>query len=178
MRGEDRLSLCGPGCQLGTEPFHRQPDDVGVGTDDLLDNQFAFLLDRVGAGFIERIHPAEVSPDGHGVQGTKRNGGAFGEHGLVMLAQVQQAKGTVGKLLYDPQLYDESRANLAEAKKLVDNLNAGKGTAGKLLTDDEVYKQLSLVAQKVNTVIDKIDAGQGTIGQLMGVYLWQELSGV
>jgi phospholipid/cholesterol/gamma-HCH transport system substrate-binding protein len=91
-----------------------------------------------------------------------------------MLAAVQQQKGTAGKLLYDPQLHDQvlgtitdARADLAEAKKLVDDLNAGKGTAGKLLKDEEIYNQLDLVSKKINTTMDKINSGQGTIGQLM-----------
>ena len=45
-----------------------------------------------------------------------------------MLAQVQQGRARAGKLLYDPQLYDEARRDAsAEAKKMLDNLNAGKG---------------------------------------------------
>jgi phospholipid/cholesterol/gamma-HCH transport system substrate-binding protein len=91
-----------------------------------------------------------------------------------MLAEVQQKKGTAGKLLYDPQLYDESkatitdaRASIAEAKKLLDDLNAGKGTAGKLLKDEEIYGQLNEITKKVNIAMDKINSGQGTIGQLM-----------
>jgi phospholipid/cholesterol/gamma-HCH transport system substrate-binding protein len=69
--------------------------------------------------------------------------------------------------MYDPQLYDEARASITDAKQLLENLKAGKGTAGKLLNDDEIANQLTLIAQKVNTAIDKINSGQGTIGQLM-----------
>jgi phospholipid/cholesterol/gamma-HCH transport system substrate-binding protein len=91
-----------------------------------------------------------------------------------MLAAVQQQKGTAGKLLYDPQLHNEvlgtitdARADIAEAKKLVDDLNAGKGTAGKFLKDEDIYNQLDLISKKINTTMDKINSGQGTIGQLM-----------
>ena len=59
------------------------------------------------------------------------------------------------------------RADIAEAKKLVDDLNAGKGTAGKLLKDEDIYNQLDLISKKINTTMDKINSGQGTIGQLM-----------
>lgn len=84
-----------------------------------------------------------------------------------MLAQLQQGKGTAGKLLYDPAIADEARATIADARQMLDNLKAGKGTAGKLLNDDEIANQLAMIEQKVNVAIDKINSGQGTIGQLM-----------
>lgn len=91
-----------------------------------------------------------------------------------MLADVQQKKGSAGKFLYDPQLADEAtgalkdaRGLIAQAQKMVDDLNAGHGTAGKLLKDEEIYNQLDAVAKKVNTAMDRLNAGQGTIGQLM-----------
>jgi phospholipid/cholesterol/gamma-HCH transport system substrate-binding protein len=84
-----------------------------------------------------------------------------------MLAQVQQGKGTAGKLLYDPAIADEARAAIADARQILENLKAGKGTAGKLLNDEEIANQLALIAQKVNIAIDKINSGQGTIGQLV-----------
>ena len=62
-----------------------------------------------------------------------------------MLAQVQQSKRHRRvSCSMTPQLYDEARASIAEAKKMLDDLNAGKGTAGKLLNDEEVYKQLTI----------------------------------
>ncbi len=91
-----------------------------------------------------------------------------------MLAEVQQKKGSAGKLLYDPQLHDESvglitdaRAGIAEAKKMLDDLNAGKGTAGKVLKDDEIYNQLDQISRKINAAMDKVNSGQGTIGKLL-----------
>jgi phospholipid/cholesterol/gamma-HCH transport system substrate-binding protein len=80
----------------------------------------------------------------------------------------------VGKLLYDPQLHDEAlgavddvRSDIAEAKKMLDDLNAGRGTAGKLLKDEDFYNQMDLISKKLNATMDKINSGQGTIGQLM-----------
>jgi phospholipid/cholesterol/gamma-HCH transport system substrate-binding protein len=91
-----------------------------------------------------------------------------------MLAQVQQQKGTAGKLLYDPKLHDETvgaitdaRAGIAEAKKMLDDLSAGRGSAGKFLKDEEVYNQLDMIGRKINTAMDTVNSGKGTIGQLL-----------
>jgi phospholipid/cholesterol/gamma-HCH transport system substrate-binding protein len=84
-----------------------------------------------------------------------------------MLADLQQGQGTAGKLLKDPQVYDEAQQTLAEMRKLTQDLNAGKGTAGKLLKDDQLYKQFTELTAKLDTTIDRINSGQGTVGQLL-----------
>ena len=55
----------------------------------------------------------------------------------------------------------------AEARRMLNDLNAGKGTAGKILKDEDVYRQLSQIEAKLNTAIDRITSGQGTLGQLV-----------
>jgi phospholipid/cholesterol/gamma-HCH transport system substrate-binding protein len=95
-----------------------------------------------------------------------------------MLAQVQTGRGSAGKLLNDPALYDEAHRSIAEARQMLDDLNAGKGTAGKLLKDEDLYRQLNLIAGKINVAIDRLSSGQGTIGQLMvNPQLYDSLSG-
>ena len=84
-----------------------------------------------------------------------------------MLDDLQQGRGTAGKLMKDPQVYDEAQQTLTEMRKLTQELNAGKGTAGKLLKDDQLYKQFTELAAKLDTTIDRINSGQGTVGQLL-----------
>ena len=76
-------------------------------------------------------------------------------------------------------MYDEARASITEAKRLLDELNAGRGTAGKFLKDDEIYRQITGITQRLNTAIDKINAGQGTLGQLVvNPQLYDSITGV
>jgi phospholipid/cholesterol/gamma-HCH transport system substrate-binding protein len=84
-----------------------------------------------------------------------------------MLADLQSGKGTAGKLLKDPALFDEAQKTIAEIHSLAADLNAGKGTAGKLMKDDQLHRRMDELLAKLNSTIDKIDAGQGTIGQLI-----------
>src|SRR5512137_2464937 len=83
--------LARPRLQLRSEPFHRQADHVAVRARYLLDDQIALLLNRVGAGLVQRVDPAEVSPDAGGVEGAKGDRGTLGEHRLPMTSQVHQA---------------------------------------------------------------------------------------
>ncbi len=103
-----------------------------------------------------------------------------------MLAEIQKKNGTAGKLLYDTRLHDEAlgaikdtRDTIAEAKRMIDDLNAGKGTAGKLLKDEDVANQIDAVARKLSIAMDQINGGQGTIGQLMSnPALYDSMTGV
>lgn len=61
----------------------------------------------------------------------------------------------------------DARADMDEAKKMLDDLKAGQGTAGKLLKDDEVNRRLTEIAKKVDLAEEKINSGEGTIGRFM-----------
>jgi phospholipid/cholesterol/gamma-HCH transport system substrate-binding protein len=95
--------------------------------------------------------------------------------------QIAQGKGTVGKLIYDPQLYDsalntvtnldaslaDARGMIADAKSIVDQVNAGQGTAGKLIKDDTLYKETTASMANLHEILGKINQGQGTVGKLV-----------
>lgn len=88
--------------------------------------------------------------------------------------QISQGKGTVGKLIYDPTLYDTAltavtnlQSTLADAKSVVDQINAGQGTAGKLVKDDKLYNETTASMTNLKEILQKINQGQGTIGKLV-----------
>ena len=47
-----------------------------------------------------------------------------------VVADLQSGKGTAGKFLKDPSLYNNADATIANVKELTDNISGGKGTAG------------------------------------------------
>ena len=49
-----------------------------------------------------------------------------------VIDDMQQGKGTAGKFLKDPSLYNNANDTIANLKKITDDINAGKGTIGKL----------------------------------------------
>jgi phospholipid/cholesterol/gamma-HCH transport system substrate-binding protein len=75
---------------------------------------------------------------------------------------------------YYAQISDEGKAAMAdatadldEAKKMLDDLNAGRGAAGQLLKGDEIDKRLTEIRTKIDAAVGKMNSGEGTIGQLM-----------
>ncbi len=84
-----------------------------------------------------------------------------------IVAFVESGQGSIGKVIYDPGLYDRLNATVGEFKGLVDDIQSGKGSLGPLLTSDEAYKKAIAAIDKVNLLIDDLQQGKGTAGKLL-----------
>ena len=84
-----------------------------------------------------------------------------------IIAFVESGQGSVGKLIYDPSLYDRLNTTVNEFKGLVDDVNSGKGSLGPLFTNDELYKKAIAAVDNVNKIIDDVQQGQGSAGKLL-----------
>ena len=72
-------------------------------------------------------------------------------------AELNEGKGTAGKLLKDEQLYNDFRVTLSKlnaisdkADVIISDAQQGKGTLGKLLTDDTLYNNLNQTSANIN----------------------------
>jgi phospholipid/cholesterol/gamma-HCH transport system substrate-binding protein len=84
-----------------------------------------------------------------------------------ILAFVESGQGSVGKLIYDPSLYNRVNATVNEFQNLVSEIAQGQGSLGKLIADDELYQKANGTIDKVNKMIDDLNAGNGTAGKLL-----------
>lgn len=80
---------------------------------------------------------------------------------------VESGQGSVGKLIYDPSLYNRVNSTVADFQKLVGEISNGQGSLGKLIADDELYQKANVTVDKINKLIDDLNAGQGTAGKLL-----------
>jgi phospholipid/cholesterol/gamma-HCH transport system substrate-binding protein len=99
--------------------------------------------------------------------------------------EISEGKGTVGKLIYDDALYNsalstvtnvqdsvesassELKNTLADARKIVDGINAGQGTVGKLIKDETLYRETTAMMTNLKEISQKVNQGQGTVGKLI-----------
>jgi len=100
-------------------------------------------------------------------QGTLQNMDAILKRMDRIIAFVESGKGSVGKLIYDPTLYNRLSAMVNEFQQLVSEVGSGKGTLGKLVADETVYNKINATIDKVNLAIDDLNAGKGTAGKLL-----------
>jgi phospholipid/cholesterol/gamma-HCH transport system substrate-binding protein len=100
-------------------------------------------------------------------QGTLQNMDALIKRLDRIIAFVESGNGSVGKLIYDPTLYNRLNATVNEFQGLVNQVSQGQGTLGKLISDDELYRKVNTSVDKINTLIDDLNAGKGTAGKLL-----------
>ena len=59
-----------------------------------------------------------------------------------MIDDLQAGKGSAGKFLKDPELFDNTNKTVANIRQLTDDMNAGKGALGKFTHDQEFANKL------------------------------------
>jgi phospholipid/cholesterol/gamma-HCH transport system substrate-binding protein len=100
-------------------------------------------------------------------QGTLQNLDALVKRLDRIVAFVESGQGSIGKVIYDPSLYDRLNATVGEFKGLVDDIKSGQGSLGPLFTSDEAYKKAVAAIDKLNAMIDDVQQGKGTAGMLL-----------
>jgi phospholipid/cholesterol/gamma-HCH transport system substrate-binding protein len=80
---------------------------------------------------------------------------------------LQSGKGTAGKLITDPTLYNQAASTVTQLNQLATGLNSGQGTAGKLLKDPEMYNHLNDTVTRLDTIVTNLDTGKGSAGKLL-----------
>ena len=100
-------------------------------------------------------------------QGTLQNMDALLKRLDRIVAFIESGKGSIGKVIYDPSLYDRLNATVTEFKGLMDDIQSGKGSLGPLLTSDEAYKKAIAAIDKLNAIVDDLQQGKGSAGKAL-----------
>jgi phospholipid/cholesterol/gamma-HCH transport system substrate-binding protein len=90
-----------------------------------------------------------------------------------MATDVNQGKGTVGKLLKDKDLADNLNKTLASLQDITNKLNEGKGTLGKLINDEETVNNLNESLTGINRYVNKAEQFR-TFLSYRGEYLFRD----
>ncbi len=80
---------------------------------------------------------------------------------------ISSGKGSIGKLINDPGLYDKAVGTVGQLQNIVDQIGNGKGSIGKLFTDDTLYDKANDAIAHLDAVTKEIDSGQGSVGKLI-----------
>jgi phospholipid/cholesterol/gamma-HCH transport system substrate-binding protein len=117
------------------------------------------------------VLPTQVHPDFNQVvrasQGTLENINALIQRADSILAFAQSGKGSLGKLIYDPTLYNRFSDTVADFQKIVQEVASGQGSLGALINRNDAYDKFTATLDKMNAVIDDLQAGKGTAGKFL-----------
>src|SRR5271155_2347368 len=112
-------------------------------------------------------HAPQIQDVVRASQGTLENLDALLKRADRIVSFIESGQGSIGKVIYDPTLYNQLNATVTEFKGLVDDIQSGKGSLGPLFTSDEAYKKAMAAVDKVNAMIDDLQAGKGSAGKLL-----------
>ena len=117
------------------------------------------------------ILPTQVHPDFNQVvrasQSTLQNMDALLKRADRILAFAESGKGSLGKLIYDPTLYNRFSATVADFQKIVSEVGSGQGSLGALISRNDAYDKFLSTLDKMNSVIDDMQQGKGTAGKFL-----------
>lgn len=84
-----------------------------------------------------------------------------------MIDQVNQGRGTLGKLLNDDTIYNNLMALSEDLRQVGERLEKGEGTVGRMLKDDEVYRDVQTTVANLREISDRLVSGEGSLGKLV-----------
>ena len=115
--------------------------------------------------------PTQVHPDFNQVvrasQSTLQNMDALLKRADRILAFAESGKGSLGKLIYDPTLYNRFSLTVADFQKIVEQVGNGEGSLGRLISRNDAYDKFMNTLDKLNGVIDDMQQGKGTAGKIL-----------
>jgi phospholipid/cholesterol/gamma-HCH transport system substrate-binding protein len=84
-----------------------------------------------------------------------------------VVKDVQEGKGTVGRLFNDEALYNNLNATVRETEDLMRQIRSGTGSAGRFVNDPALYNNANEIAVQLRTIAEDLRAGRGTAGKLL-----------
>jgi phospholipid/cholesterol/gamma-HCH transport system substrate-binding protein len=84
-----------------------------------------------------------------------------------IVAQVEAGKGSIGKLVFDEDLYRRAESMVTNADRVTAALAEGKGTLGALLYERAMYDDIRQSLAKLDTIVEGLQRGEGTAGKLL-----------
>ena len=115
--------------------------------------------------------PTRVNPDFNQVvrasQSTLENMDALLKRADRILAFAESGKGSLGKLIYDPTLYNRFSETVAEFQGIVQQVGNGEGSLGRLISRNDAYDKFIATLDKMNGVIEDLQQGKGTAGKFL-----------
>ena len=84
-----------------------------------------------------------------------------------IVKDVQEGKGTVGRLFSDEALYNNLNATVRETEEVLHLIKTGNGSAGRFVNDPALYNNANNLAVQLRTLAEDLRAGKGTAGKLL-----------
>lgn len=78
---------------------------------------------------------------------------------------INAGKGSVGKMLKDEALYNETTLAMTNLREIMEKINRGQGSVGKFVNDDSLFKNAKMTLQKLDKATEGLE-DQGPLSVL------------
>jgi phospholipid/cholesterol/gamma-HCH transport system substrate-binding protein len=85
----------------------------------------------------------------------------------LIVKDVQDGKGTVGRLFNDEALYNNLNATVRETEDVMRQIRSGNGSAGRFVNDPALYNNANEIALQLRKIAEDLRAGRGSAGKLL-----------
>jgi phospholipid/cholesterol/gamma-HCH transport system substrate-binding protein len=85
----------------------------------------------------------------------------------LIVRDVREGKGTVGRLFSDEALYNNLNATVRETEDVMRQIRSGEGSAGRFVNDPALYNNANEIALQLRKISEDLRAGRGTAGKLL-----------
>ena len=85
----------------------------------------------------------------------------------VLLEDIRQGRGTLGRLVTDDALYQQLNEFVESAEAVTRGISAGRGTLGRLATNPAAARSLEASLDNLQMVTARIRNGEGSLGELL-----------
>ena len=89
------------------------------------------------------------------------------EGSRLLIERINEGQGTLGKLINDPELYNEWLRLSERGTNLLQEIQAGEGTLPALLNDRQLYDDLVTTTADLQGLTSEIRQGEGSLGALI-----------
>ena len=142
--------------------------EIMTGANDVVAN-FGVLSEQFKT-ITQKINPekigANVSDTIEELRQTMRKAGDTFSETTKLVQELHSGKGTVGRLINDPALYQKLIDSFEKFNKIADSIQNGNGTMGKLINDPSFYNSATDTLKKADLMMARIERGEGTLGKL------------
>jgi phospholipid/cholesterol/gamma-HCH transport system substrate-binding protein len=84
-----------------------------------------------------------------------------------IVKQVEAGEGSIGRLIYDDELYQHVNRIVANTEKITEVVKEGQGTLGRLLYDEGLYADVRKTMARLDSIAEGLERGEGTAGKLL-----------
>jgi phospholipid/cholesterol/gamma-HCH transport system substrate-binding protein len=142
--------------------------EIMTGANDVVAN-FGVLSNEF-KNIVQKFNPERLGNETSGilqdVQKTLRQMDQTFRRASLLIDDLHNGQGSLGRLVSDPELYERLTQALEKFNGIAEKIQSGNGTIAKLINDPSVFDSAHETLERANLVMDRIEKGEGTLGKL------------